>query len=84
MTLEEMLREERKESFEKGVAQGKVEGIAQGLISSILCVLEQKGNVPQALQEHIERESDLQVMRRWLVLSAKVETLRQFEEQMEE
>ena len=72
MTLEEMLRDERKE------------GEARGRAASVLTFLEEKGNVPQGLRDRIGQERNLDILRKWLKLSAKAETIRQFEDQMDQ
>ena len=76
MTLEEMLRDERKE--------GEARGEARGRAASVLTFLEEKGNVPKELRERISQEKNLEVLQKWLKLSAKAESIRQFEEQMEQ
>ena len=75
MTLEEMLRDERQE----GEARGEVRGHA----TCVLTFLEEKGSVPKELRERISQEKNLEVLQKWLKLAAKVDTIRQFEEQMD-
>ena len=80
MTLEEMLRDERKEGEARGYERGEINGRA----ASVLTFLEEKGNVPKELRERISQEKSLDVLQKWLKLSAKAESIRQFEEQMEQ
>ena len=80
MTLEEMLRDERKEGEARGYERGEINGRAAG----VLTFLEEKGNVPKELRERISQEKNLDVLQKWLKLSAKAESIRQFEEQMEQ
>ena len=72
MTLEEMLRDERQE------------GEARGHAACVLTFLEEKGSVPQGLRDRIGQERNLDILRKWLKLSAKAETIRQFEDQMDQ
>ncbi|MDO4343708.1 MAG: hypothetical protein Q4C50_02780 [Eubacteriales bacterium] len=63
MILEEMLKDE--------YTQGKAE--------SVLELLEDLGNVPQSLREHILSETDINLLQRLLKKAAKAETIHQFE-----
>lgn len=76
MTLEEMLRDERQE--------GEARGEARGHAACVLTFLEEKGSVPQGLRDRIGQERNLDILRKWLKLSAKAETIRQFEDQMDQ
>ncbi len=79
MTLEEMLRDERQEGEARGYARGEINGHA----ACVLTFLEEKGSVPKELRERISQEKNLEVLQKWLKLAAKVDTIRQFEEQMD-
>lgn len=71
MTLEELLRDERKAGEEKG----KSEGMAK----SILLLLEDRGTVPESLLQKILAEKDTEILSRWLRLAAAAESVSQFE-----
>ena len=71
MLLEEMLRDER--------AEGKAEGKAE----SILELLEDYGPVPEYLKERILSEMDLDTLRRWHKLSARIQSVEAFEHELE-
>ncbi len=82
MTLEEMLRDEREEGEARGYAKGEARGEIKGHAACVLTFLEEKGNVPKELRERIGQENNLDVLQKWMKLSAKAESIRQFEEQM--
>ena len=66
MILEEMLRDER--------AEGKAEAILE--------LLEELGTIPEAVQNRIMNESDMEVLKKWHKLSARVNTLEEFLKKM--
>lgn len=70
MILHEMMREER--------AEGKAEGKAEDIIE----LLEELGAVPEALHETIMTQTDLAVLKQWLKLAAKADSIEQFEKEM--
>ena len=70
MAWHEMLKEERDE--------GRIEG----RIASIVELLEDLGEIPEELREKMEEQEDLDVIKSWVKLAAKVESIEQFMEQM--
>lgn len=68
MTLEELLRDERK--------SGETEGMAR----SILFLLENKEPVPEPLLQKILAERDPNKLKNWLQLAAAAESVSQFEQ----
>ena len=70
MILEEMLKDERKE--------GRIEGRAEGAKLSLCTILECKGEIPDVFRKRIETEQNLEVLRNWLVLAAKSDTMEAF------
>ncbi|WP_331487556.1 hypothetical protein [Fusibacillus kribbianus] len=71
MLLEEMLRDER--------AEGKAEGKAE----SILELLEDYGPVPEYLRERILSEMNLDTLKRWHKLSARIQSVEAFAHELE-
>ncbi len=61
---------------------GRQEGIAIGISESILSLLEEIGDVPEGLRERISSEYNIDVLRRWLKLSAGVSSIESFVEEM--
>ena len=76
MVLQEMMKQERREGWEEGIAIGKIEGKAE----SVLDILEESGPVPEKLRTRILAETDLTVIRDWLRLAVACDSAEQFAE----
>ena len=74
MLLELMLQDERRE--------GRIEGRVEGKVEEIISFLEDLSVVPAELREKIEAEKDLSVLKRWLKLAAKADSIEQFISEM--
>ena len=83
MIFEEMLREEKQE----GRLEGRLEGIHAGKLEakreSVLELLEELGDVPQALQDRIESLEDLEQLKILFKMAAKADSIPSFMEQAE-
>lgn len=64
----------RKEEYEDGLSQGKIE--------SILELLEDLGEIPEELQRKILGEKDMHVVTKWLKIAAKADSIEEFQEKM--
>lgn len=82
MLLELMLQDERKEGKAEGLAEGIQKGKAAANAENTLGFLEDLGTVPEALRARIMTEQDPDTLKRWLKLSAKVDSVEQFESEM--
>ena len=96
MVLQEMMKQERREGREEGIAIGKIQGraegraqgmaegkargIAAGKAGSVLDILEESGPVPEKLRTRILAETDLAVIRDWLRLAVACGSAEQFAE----
>ena len=79
MEVEYMKMEERERIIrDEGVEFGKQIGIINGKIESVLELLEDKGEVPEKVKAEIFAETDLEVLKKWLHLAAKSETIEEF------
>ena len=79
MEVEYMKMEERERIIrDEGVEFGKQIGIINGKIEDILELLEDKGDVPEKVKVEILAETDLEVLKKWLRLAAKSETIEEF------
>ena len=78
MLLELMLQDERREGRAEGLEAGRLEGKVEEIIS----FLEDLSVVPEELREKIESEKDLSVLKRWLRLAAKADSIEQFISEM--
>lgn len=75
MEVEYMKMEERERIIRD---EGKQIGIINGKIEDILELLEDKGDVPEKVKAEILAETDLEVLKKWLRLAAKSETIEEF------
>ena len=73
--IEERIRRE-------GIAEGLAEGKAAGIAESILDILSDVGDIPLSLREQITAQKDEAVLRAWLKLAAKAESIEAFEERI--
>ena len=79
MEVEYMKMEERERIIrDEGVEFGKQLGIINGKMEDILELLEDKGEVPEKVKTEIFAETDLEVLKKWLRLAAKSETIEEF------
>lgn len=63
--------------FVKGIRE---EGMNEGLIKGIFDLLEDYGEIPENLRTEIMKQTDLELLRKWLKIAARVETMEEFEE----
>lgn len=86
MLLELVLHEERMaaraEGHAEGHAEGRLEGRLEGKAEEIVGFLEELSVVPEDLREKIMKEKDLIVLKRWLKLAARAESIEQFLKEM--
>ena len=75
-TWEKRERLIRMEEYADGEAVGKL----KGKIDSLLEILEELGDIPEALQTRIQSEKDLQVLTSWLKAAAKADSIEEFQE----
>ena len=75
MEVEYMKMEERERIIRD---EGKQLGIMTGKMEDILELLEDKGEVPEKVKTEIFAETDLEVLKKWLYLAAKSETIEEF------
>ena len=63
--------------------EAKEEGIRLGTVNNIMEFLEDLGEIPETLKSKIMQEEKPDVLRRWLKLAAKAETIEEFEKKIE-
>ena len=68
----------REEGFEDGIVKGRIEEKAE----SILELLEDYGEIPERVRKLIMAQTDLGILRNWLKLAARVESIEDFEEKI--
>ena len=75
---QELLGEGIKEGRIEGRKEGRLEGRSEGKAQSTIELLEEVGNVSIDLKEKIMSQKDMDVLTRWLKLSAKVSSIEEF------
>ena len=76
----EFIASEKELSYEEGKAEGKTEGKAEGILE----FLRELGEVPEGLEKTILGQKNLELLKCWLKLSARVSSIEEFESQMKE
>lgn len=62
-----------------GREEGREEGKAEGKAEAVLELLGEQGEIPNALKKRIQKETDLQILGKWLKKAAKTENISEFE-----
>ena len=60
-------------------ADGEAAGIQKGKIDSLLEILQELGDIPEALQNRIRSEKDLQALTSWLKAAARADSVEEFQ-----
>ena len=66
----------------EGREEGKIEGRINGKIESILELLEELGKVPQRIIQHIQQETNMEILSKWHKYAAKASSIAEFEANM--
>ncbi len=82
MQMWEVMELEKRESRIEGKAEGIAEGMTKGKAESIIELLEEIGLIPDILKQTISEQKDINILNKWLKLSAKAETIDEFIEKM--
>ncbi len=61
--------------------EGRAEGIAEGKAEAVMALLEDIGLVSEALEKRLREQRDPEVLRKWLKLAARAESVEEFERQ---
>lgn len=80
MTLEEYIWYERQDERK----ETRRETIKETMIENILELLEEYGSVPEELEKRLQEESDTKQFKQWHKLAAKVDSISEFMQKMEE
>lgn len=78
MTLEQLIKDERKEAKLEGKLEGKLEAKRE----SVLELLAELGKVSNEVEDRINKEENLDVLNAWIKLAAKSDSISMFEENM--
>ncbi len=78
-------REEAKaEGIEQGLKLGKKEGIKSGTANAVIELMKELGVVPDNLKSCIIKETDEEVLKKWLKLAAKAKSIEEFQKEIKE
>ena len=66
----------------EGREEGREEGMLEGMVKAVIELLEELGQVPQRIVEHIKAEENLGVLSRWLKSAARATSIAEFEANM--
>ena len=80
--MDEWYNDAVEEGKAKGNIEGKAEGKADGKAEALIDLLEEYGRVTRRLKKLIQNQKDMDVLKRWCKLAAKVNSIREFEEAM--
>ena len=80
---EEAKEEGIEEGIEKGMEQGIEQGKKLGKQNDIIELLDDIGEVSETLKAKIRKEENRDILKNWLKLSAKAETIDEFEKKIE-
>lgn len=72
----------KNDAIAEGRVEGKIEGKVEGKAEYIIELLEECGEVPDHLCSKILAQKDLDILKKWHKLSAKVSTVQEFVEKM--
>lgn len=83
---EEGMRRGIEEGIEKGMQQGLEQGLEQGMKQerqqTLFELLEMQGTVSEELRALLESEHDVEKLRKWCRLAAKVQSVAEFMDKM--
>lgn len=80
--IQEMIDEGKEEGIRIGKAEGKTEGKTEGRTTSIIYLLNQKGELSKEAEVRIRAETNDEILNRWLLLAASSQNISEFEEKM--
>lgn len=78
MTLEQLIKDERKEAKLEGKLEGKLESKKE----AVLVLLAELGKVSNEVEDRINKEENFDVLNAWIKLAAKSDSISMFEENM--
>ncbi|MGN1166413.1 MAG: hypothetical protein ACI4S2_08335, partial [Lachnospiraceae bacterium] len=76
--FEKHMKQEREENW----IEGHEAGVMDQQKENIFDLLEDLGEIPKELRSKIMDESDLQILKKWLKLAARAESLEDFQNRM--
>lgn len=80
--LQKVYHDGQREGITEGFTKGKNEGRNEGKTEDILELLEDYGDIPEELRKKILSEQDMDMLKKWLKLAAKVSGIEEFAAKM--
>ncbi len=80
--LQKVYHDGQREGITEGFTKGKNEGRNEGKTEDILELLEDYGDIPEELSQKILSEQDMDMLKKWLKLAAKVSGIEEFAAKM--
>lgn len=77
-----IIAREMEESERRGENRGRKAGIAEGRVSSLLTVLSLKGEIPEQLEQKIQKQKKSELLDKWLKIAVAAPDVETFEEQI--
>ena len=78
-SFERLLNKEKAEGKAEGWAQGKAEGRVEDRAEAVIELLEDLGELSDSLKTCIMEQNDLELLRKWLKIAARAESIEEFE-----
>ena len=78
-SFERLLNKEKAEGKAEGWAQGKAEGRVEDRAEAVIELLEDLGELSDSLKTCIMEQNDLELLRKWLKVAARAESIEEFE-----
>ena len=83
MDIKVQREEAKEEGIEEGIEKGIEQGKKLGKQNDIIELLDDIGEVSEALKAKIRKEENRDILKKWLKLAAKAETVEEFEKKIE-
>lgn len=78
MRFDELMAYAQSEGRAIGMEEGRVEGVLEARRNMILEVLEEYGDIPESLRHKIEDETSVDILKEWLKIAAKLQSIEGF------
>ena len=77
-----ILNQGRAEGRVEGRAEGRAEGRVEGIADMTISLLEDIGEVPEALSKIIYEQNDINILEKWHKTAAKAQSIEEFEQKI--
>ena len=84
MTFGDLIDMEREEAANKAAKEATDKATRKTKVMDILELLEEYGEVSESVRSKIEAETDIEILKRWHKLAARVDSIEEFQAKMDE